>query len=72
MPIGCKPLLGVPHADTKIRESEQNQSEKGRISRQQALKDLDAINNDEKKTLLKLQKKKAKESSKTQKSEKDW
>ncbi|HAE31865.1 MAG TPA: hypothetical protein DCF89_12180, partial [Flavobacteriales bacterium] len=54
------------------RESEQNQSQKGRISRQQALKDLDAINNDEKKTLLKLQKKKAKESSKTQKSEKDW
>ncbi|MBL4703500.1 MAG: BatC protein, partial [Flavobacteriales bacterium] len=43
-----------------------------KISRDQALRDLDAINNDEKKTLLKIQKKKAEEKGKPTTSGKDW
>ena len=58
--------------DQQNKDQQKSPSEKGKISRQQALKDLDAINNDEKKTLLKLQKKKAKETKNKQKSDKDW
>ena len=46
--------------------------EPGKISRAQALRDLDAINNAEKKTLMKLQKKKADQKAKPNSTGKDW